>query len=224
MTARALAVRARLWRERVLEIFPHFVSPGAASSDHRLHLLVPFHLLGVHRGSRRRHRTIAVRHVCPPWQVHPSIQGVSAHARKEWRRPSFAASPLDSRARADVQRSPSRGRLEPRLRPNGLPDRTHHQHRRERAHNPRPLSPLLQHIRLATSDSPCPGSTFFEVASSTSSPPPNQAVSFQMTGLTTELTLVASVLSWRFDDKSARRCRGFRPPSWSKRRAWGPRS
>jgi len=28
-----------LWSERVLEISPHFVSPDAASSDHRLHPL-----------------------------------------------------------------------------------------------------------------------------------------------------------------------------------------
>jgi hypothetical protein len=44
---------------------------------------------------------------------------------------------------------------------------------------------VLYRIYYSTSDSPCPGSTFFEVASSTSIPPPNQTVSVQMTGLTT---------------------------------------
>jgi hypothetical protein len=43
----------------------------------------------------------------------------------------------------------------------------------------------LYRIYYSTSDSPCPGSTFFEAASSTSMPPPNQLVSFQMMGLTT---------------------------------------
>ena len=40
-------------------------------------------------------------------------------------------------------------------------------------------------IYYSTSDSPCPGTTYFEVASSTSTPPPSQTVSFQMMGLTT---------------------------------------
>jgi hypothetical protein len=36
-----------------------------------------------------------------------------------------------------------------------------------------------------TSDSPCPGCTFVEVASPTSAMQPNDTVSFQLTGLTT---------------------------------------
>ena len=40
-------------------------------------------------------------------------------------------------------------------------------------------------IYYGTSDSPCPGDTFFEVASPSSNPPPDQTVSVQMTGLTT---------------------------------------
>lgn len=43
----------------------------------------------------------------------------------------------------------------------------------------------LYRVYYSTSDSPCPGSTFVEVASSTSIPPPDQTVSFQLTGLTT---------------------------------------
>jgi len=40
-------------------------------------------------------------------------------------------------------------------------------------------------LYYSTSDSPCPGSTFFEVASPTSMPQRNQTVSFQLTGLKT---------------------------------------
>jgi hypothetical protein len=40
-------------------------------------------------------------------------------------------------------------------------------------------------LYYSTSDSPCPGSTFAEVATSTSTPAPNQSVSFQLPGLTT---------------------------------------
>ena len=43
----------------------------------------------------------------------------------------------------------------------------------------------LYRVYYSESDSPCPSSTFFEVATSTSSPPPDQTVSFQLTGLTT---------------------------------------
>ena len=43
----------------------------------------------------------------------------------------------------------------------------------------------LYRIYYSTSDSPCPGDTFFEVASPSSNPPPDQTVSVQMTGLTT---------------------------------------
>ena len=40
-------------------------------------------------------------------------------------------------------------------------------------------------VYYSTSGAPCPGSTFFSVASSTTSPPPNQTVSFRLTGLAT---------------------------------------
>src|SRR5213593_1305500 len=43
----------------------------------------------------------------------------------------------------------------------------------------------LYRVYYSESDSPCPSSTFFEVASSTSTPPPDQTVDFQLTGLTT---------------------------------------
>src|SRR6185369_2771485 len=40
-------------------------------------------------------------------------------------------------------------------------------------------------IYYSTSATPCPGSTFFTVASSTTTPPSNQSISFRLTGLTT---------------------------------------
>ena len=40
-------------------------------------------------------------------------------------------------------------------------------------------------VYYSTSDSPCPGSTFIEVASPTPVPQPGQTLSFQLTGLTT---------------------------------------
>jgi hypothetical protein len=43
----------------------------------------------------------------------------------------------------------------------------------------------LYRVYYSTSDSACPGPTFFQVATSTSIPPPNQTVSVQLTGLTT---------------------------------------
>jgi Fibronectin type III domain len=43
----------------------------------------------------------------------------------------------------------------------------------------------LYRVYYSTSDSPCPGSTFVQVATPTSSPPSNQTVSVQLTGLTT---------------------------------------
>jgi Fibronectin type III domain len=43
----------------------------------------------------------------------------------------------------------------------------------------------LYRVYYSTSDLPCPGSTFFQVATSTSNPPSNQTVSVQLTGLTT---------------------------------------
>jgi len=44
---------------------------------------------------------------------------------------------------------------------------------------------VLYRIYYNTFDSPCPGNTFFEVASSTAIPPPNQTVTVEITGLTT---------------------------------------
>ena len=43
----------------------------------------------------------------------------------------------------------------------------------------------LYRVYYDTSDSPCRGSTFFEVASPTPIPQPGQTLSFQLTGLTT---------------------------------------
>jgi Fibronectin type III domain len=43
----------------------------------------------------------------------------------------------------------------------------------------------LYRVYYDTSDSPCRGSTFFEVASPTPTPQPSQTLSFQLTGLTT---------------------------------------
>src|SRR5215470_8752541 len=43
-------------------------------------------------------------------------------------------------------------------------------------------------VYYSTSATPCPGSTFFAVASSTTTPPANQTVSFRLTGLTTGST------------------------------------
>jgi len=53
----------------------------------------------------------------------------------------------------------------------------------------------LTHYRVYydTSDTPCPGSTFVEVAAPESNPPPNETVSFQLTGLTTGSTYSVSV-------------------------------
>jgi len=47
-----------------------------------------------------------------------------------------------------------------------------------------PLTELaLFRVYYSIFDSPCPGSTFVEVASSTSIPPPNQKIIFQLKGL-----------------------------------------
>ena len=43
----------------------------------------------------------------------------------------------------------------------------------------------LYRVYYDTSGSPCPGSSFVEVASPDSNPPPDERVSFQLTGLTT---------------------------------------
>src|SRR2546430_4891153 len=40
-------------------------------------------------------------------------------------------------------------------------------------------------VYYSTSATPCPGPTFFSVASSTTTPPANQTVNFRLTGLTT---------------------------------------
>src|SRR5262249_28189441 len=43
-------------------------------------------------------------------------------------------------------------------------------------------------VYYSTSATPCPGATFFSVASSTSTPPPTQTVNFRLTGLATGST------------------------------------
>src|SRR6267378_3658162 len=48
-------------------------------------------------------------------------------------------------------------------------------------------------VYYSASATPCPGATFFTVASSTSTPPSNQTVSFRLTGLTTGSTYNVSV-------------------------------
>ena len=51
----------------------------------------------------------------------------------------------------------------------------------------------LYRLYYSTSGSPCPGSTFVEVATSTSIPPPNLLVSFQLMGLETGAIYSVSV-------------------------------
>src|SRR5262245_1238437 len=46
----------------------------------------------------------------------------------------------------------------------------------------------LYRVYYSTSATPCPGPTFFTVASSTTTPPANQAVKFRLTGLATGST------------------------------------
>src|SRR5712691_8977244 len=49
-----------------------------------------------------------------------------------------------------------------------------------------PLTDLAAYrVYYGTSSVPCPGSSFFQVASSTPSPPPNQTVTFRLSGLST---------------------------------------
>jgi len=57
-----------------------------------------------------------------------------------------------------------------------------------------PLNDLgLYRVYYSTSSSPCPGATFFTVATSTSAPPANQTVNFRLTGLTTASTYSVAV-------------------------------
>src|SRR3989454_3279520 len=49
-----------------------------------------------------------------------------------------------------------------------------------------PLTDLASYrVYYGTASTPCPGSSFVQVTSSTSSPPPNQTVTARLTGLTT---------------------------------------
>src|SRR5215831_18997762 len=48
-------------------------------------------------------------------------------------------------------------------------------------------------IYYSTSATPCPGSTFFTLASSTTTPSQNQTVTFRLTGLTTSSTYNVAV-------------------------------
>src|SRR5882672_11487998 len=57
-----------------------------------------------------------------------------------------------------------------------------------------PLTDLASYrVYYSTGSTPCPGPTFFPVASSTSSPPPNQLVAFRLTGLSAGTTYFAAV-------------------------------
>jgi hypothetical protein len=51
----------------------------------------------------------------------------------------------------------------------------------------------LYRVYYDASDSPCPGSTFVEVAAPESSPSPDETVSFQLTSLTTAVIYTVSV-------------------------------
>src|SRR5262245_22705777 len=51
----------------------------------------------------------------------------------------------------------------------------------------------LYRVYYSASSPPCPGSIFVELASSDSNPPPNETVSFQLTGLTTGAIYSVSV-------------------------------
>ena len=70
------------------------------------------------------------------------------HAKTRCRRVSFTICPLVSGDWPDVQRNPPGDRLELRRRHQCFLDRAHHEHRREFAERHRPLSRLLQHVRL----------------------------------------------------------------------------
>src|SRR2546427_1755880 len=57
-----------------------------------------------------------------------------------------------------------------------------------------PLTDLASYrIYHGTGSAPCPGPSFFQVASSTASPPANQAVSFRLTGLSTGTTYFVAI-------------------------------
>jgi hypothetical protein len=61
----------------------------------------------------------------------------------------------------------------------------------------------LYRVYYSTSASPCPGSHFVQVATSTSIPPPDQTVSFQLTGLTTGSSYSVSVTAVDTDGKES---------------------
>jgi hypothetical protein len=61
----------------------------------------------------------------------------------------------------------------------------------------------LYRVYYSTSASPCPGSSFVQVATSTSIPPPNHTVSFPLTGLTTGSTYSVSVTAVDTDGKES---------------------
>src|SRR5713101_4896805 len=57
-----------------------------------------------------------------------------------------------------------------------------------------PLTDLASYrVYYGTGSAPCPGPSFYPVASSTSSPPPNQTVSFRLTGLSTGTTYFVAI-------------------------------
>src|SRR5882724_4401641 len=61
----------------------------------------------------------------------------------------------------------------------------------------------LYRVYYSTSASPCPGSSFVQVAASTWIPSPNQTVSFQLSGLTTGSTYSVSVTAVDTDGKES---------------------
>src|SRR2546428_9598668 len=57
-----------------------------------------------------------------------------------------------------------------------------------------PLTDLASYrVYYGTGSAPCPGPSFFPVASSTSSPPSNQTVSFRLPGLSTGSTYCVAI-------------------------------
>src|SRR2546425_9275874 len=57
-----------------------------------------------------------------------------------------------------------------------------------------PLTDLASYrVYYGTGSAPCPGPSFFQVASSTSSPPSNKTVSFRLTGLSTGTTYFVAI-------------------------------
>ncbi len=65
------------------------------------------------------------------------------------------------------------------------------------------VDPALYRVYYSTSASPCPGSSFVQVAASTLIPSPNQTVSLELTGLATGSTYRVSVTAVNTDGKES---------------------